>query len=181
MSPGQLPGTVQDSKVKRQERLKSRFRDRGGYVFSLHHSVPHVLSRLTNFAGNYTRIFVPAEGNVLAQVLLARGVNGESPVKRRSPRKSTAARNATPKSVRSAKVATKTPRTASRRARKSIVVPGANAADEDTIAPASAKKNKGRSTSNSKTPKSRSQRSRPGTKDVDNDDGGGASVVAASI
>jgi hypothetical protein len=105
--------------------------------------VPRVRSRLTNFAGNYTRIFVPAEGNVLAQVLLARGVNGESPVKRRSPRKSTAARNATPKSVRSAKVATKTPRTASKRARKSIVVPGANAADEDTIAPASAKKNKG--------------------------------------
>ena len=30
MSPGQLAGTVQDSKAKRQERLKSRFRDRGG-------------------------------------------------------------------------------------------------------------------------------------------------------
>jgi hypothetical protein len=35
MSPGQLAGaTVQDSKAKRQERLKSRFRDRGGYVLS---------------------------------------------------------------------------------------------------------------------------------------------------
>lgn len=33
MLPGQLEGTVQDSKAKRQERLKSRFRDRGGYVF----------------------------------------------------------------------------------------------------------------------------------------------------
>ena len=30
MSPGQLAGTVQDSKAKRLERLKSRFRDRGG-------------------------------------------------------------------------------------------------------------------------------------------------------
>ncbi|KAH8978518.1 hypothetical protein EDB92DRAFT_558878 [Lactarius akahatsu] len=50
MSPGQLVETVQDSKAKRQERLKSRFRDRGG-------------------------IFVPAEGNDLAQLLLARGVN----------------------------------------------------------------------------------------------------------
>jgi hypothetical protein len=40
MSPGQLPGTVQDSKVKRQERLKSRFHDRGGYVFSLHTLCP---------------------------------------------------------------------------------------------------------------------------------------------
>jgi hypothetical protein len=35
MSPGQPVGTVQESKAKRQERLKSRFRDRGGYVLSL--------------------------------------------------------------------------------------------------------------------------------------------------
>ena len=129
---------------------------------------------------------MPAEGNAFVQVLLARGVNGESPIKRRSPRKSTTARPTTPKSVRSAKVATKTPRTASKRARKSIVVPGANPADEDTLslprkAPASAKKNKGRGTSNSKTPKSRNQRSKPHTKDVDvdgKDDGGGTSVMS---
>ncbi|KAF8259723.1 hypothetical protein EI94DRAFT_1750792 [Lactarius quietus] len=123
MSPGQLAATVQDSKAKRQERLKSRFRDRGG-------------------------IFVPAEGNVLAQILLERGVNGESPAKRRSPRKSTAARS-TPKSARSAKVATKTPRTTSKRARKSTV------ADELRVAPVTAKKNKQPSTAKSKTPKSR--------------------------
>ncbi|KAH9969978.1 hypothetical protein BGW80DRAFT_1333880, partial [Lactifluus volemus] len=54
MSPANLPGTVQDSKSKRQERLKSRIRDhRGG-------------------------IFVPSEGNVLADILLSHGVNGES-------------------------------------------------------------------------------------------------------
>ncbi|KAH9040918.1 hypothetical protein EDB83DRAFT_2410760 [Lactarius deliciosus] len=159
MSPGQLVGTVQDSKAKRQERLKSRFRDRGG-------------------------IFVPAEGNDLAQLLLARGVNGESPTKRRSPRKSTAARRTTPKSARSAKVATKTPRTAPKRPRKSTVVPDANLADENAplpqprIAPASTKKNKRSSTSKSKAPapKSRGQRSRPKTKEVDID-GSGASVT----
>ncbi|KAH9061927.1 hypothetical protein EDB87DRAFT_387579 [Lactarius vividus] len=149
MSPGQLVGTVQDSKAKRQERLKSRFRDRGG-------------------------IFVPAEGNDLAQLLLARGVNGESPTKRRSPRKSTASRRTTPKSARSAKVATKTPRTAPKRARKSTVVPDANLEDENAplpppkTAPASTKKNKRSSTSKSKAPapKSRGQRSRPKAKEV---------------
>ncbi|KAH9034475.1 hypothetical protein EDB85DRAFT_1947493 [Lactarius pseudohatsudake] len=159
MSPGQLVGTVQDSKAKRQERLKSRFRDRGG-------------------------IFVPAEGNGLAQLLLARGVNGESPIKRRSPRKSTAARRTTPKSARSAKVATKTPRTAPKRARKSTVVPDANLEDENLplpqprIVPASTKKNKRSSTSKSKAPapKSRGQRSRPKTKEVDID---GSDVDAA--
>lgn len=159
MSPGQLAGTVQDSKAKRQERLKSRFRDRGG-------------------------IFVPAEGNDLAQLLLARGVNGESPTKRRSPRKSTAARRTTPKSARSAKVATKTPRTAPKRARKSTVVPDANLADENAplpqprVAPVSTKKNKRSSTSKSKAPapKSRGQRGRPKTKEVDID---GSDVDAA--
>ncbi|KAH8978881.1 hypothetical protein EDB86DRAFT_2990288 [Lactarius hatsudake] len=161
MSPGQLVGTVQDSKAKRQERLKSRFRDRGG-------------------------IFVPAEGNDLAQLLLARGVNGESPNKRRSPRKSTAARRTTPKSARSAKVATKTPRTAPKRPRKSTVVPDANLADENAplpqprIAPVSTKKNKRSSTSKSKAPapKSRGQRSRPKTREVDID---GSDVDAAPL
>ncbi|KAI9432736.1 hypothetical protein H4582DRAFT_1089429 [Lactarius indigo] len=156
MLPGQLVGTVQDSKAKRQERLKSRFRDRGG-------------------------IFVPAEGNDLAQLLLARGVNGESPTKRRSPRKSTTARRTTPKSARSTKVATKTPRTASKRARKSTVVPDTNQADENAAPPqpkialASTKKTKRSSTSKSKTTKSRSQRGRPKTKDVDFD---GVSVTS---
>ncbi|KAH9177942.1 hypothetical protein EDB89DRAFT_1931866 [Lactarius sanguifluus] len=149
MSPGQLVGTVQDSKAKRQERLKSRFRDRGG-------------------------IFVPAEGNDLAQLLLARGVNGESPTKRRSPRKSTAARRTTPKSARSVKVVTgtKTPRTAPKRARKSANLADENAAlPQPKIAPASTKKNKRSSTSKSKAPapKSRGQRGRPKTKEVDID------------
>ncbi|KAI9429018.1 hypothetical protein H4582DRAFT_390211 [Lactarius indigo] len=161
MLPGQLVGTVQDSKAKRQERLKSRFRDRGG-------------------------IFVPAEGNDLAQLLLARGVNGESPTKRRSPRKSTTARRTTPKSARSTKVATKTPRTASKRARKSTVVPDTNQADENAAPPqpkialASTKKTKQSSTSKSKTTKSRSQRGRPKTKDVDFDDVDAAPPLGAA-
>jgi hypothetical protein len=128
------------------------------------------------------RIFVPAEGNALAQLLLERGVNGESPLKRRSPRKSTATRT-TPKNARSTKAAaatTKTPRTVSKRARKSTVAPGA---DEPRIAPATTtKKNKRPSTSKSKTPKSRGQRGRPNTKGVEvgGDNGGGASVYAQS-
>ena len=127
---------------------------------------------------------MPAEGNPLVELLLARGVNGESPIKRRSPRKSTAARHTTtPKSVRSAKLAIKTPRTASKRARKSIVVPDAELADEDALPQsrvATTKKNKARSTSNSKTPKSRS---RPHTEDVEinGNDGGGASVTSCCI
>lgn len=154
MSPGQLAGaTVQDSKAKRQERLKSRFRDRGG-------------------------IFVPAEGNALAQILLERGVNGESPLKRRSPRKSTTTR-ATPKSTRTAKVATKTPLPAPKRARKSTVAPGASVVDEPRFAPATTKKNKRPSTSTLKTPKVRAQRSRKQTKGIDVDDDEGDDVDAA--
>ncbi|KAI0298463.1 hypothetical protein B0F90DRAFT_1861456 [Multifurca ochricompacta] len=113
-----LAETVQDSKAKRQERLKSRFRDRGG-------------------------IFVPAEGNDLLNILLARGVNGESPSKKRAaaaaPRQSAAV---TPKSRASTSTAMgarmKTPRTALKRsARKYVVVP--NVRDEISI-PSSAKK-----------------------------------------
>jgi hypothetical protein len=123
---------------------------------------------------------VPAEGNALAQILLERGVNGESPFKRRSPRKSTTTR-ATPKSTRTAKVATKTPRPAPKRARKSTVAPGASVVDEPRIAPATTKKNKRPSTSTLKTPKARAQPSRKQTKgiDVDDDEGGGASVALA--
>ena len=100
-------------------------------------------------------------------------------MKRRSPRKSIAARS-TPKSARTTKVATKTPRTATKRARKSTVVPGASLVDKPRIAPATAKKNKQPSTSKLKTPKSRGQRGRPHTKDVDvdGDDGGGASIMS---
>ena len=116
---------------------------------------------------------MPAEGNALAQILLGRGVNGESPMKRRSPRKSTTTRS-TPKSARSAKVATKTPRTASKRARKSTVAPGASVAEE----PKTAKKNKRPSTSALKTPKARSRKQTKGV-DVGGDDGGGASVILA--
>lgn len=122
---------------------------------------------------HHTRIFVPAEGNALAQILLERGVNGESPIKQRPPRKSTTTRS-TPKSARSAKVATKTPRTASKRARKSTVAPGVCVVEE----PKTAKKNKRPSTSTLKTPKARSRKQTKGV-DVDADDGGGASLTLA--
>ena len=57
---------------------------------------------------------MPSERNVLVDILLARGVNGESPVKRRPPRKS--ARTPKPHSSAS-RSRTKTPRTgASKRA-----------------------------------------------------------------
>ncbi|KAH9974581.1 hypothetical protein BGW80DRAFT_1301395 [Lactifluus volemus] len=70
MSLANHPGTVQDSKAKRQEHLKSCFRDLGS-------------------------IFVPSEGNVLADIPLSRGANGESPIKKRASRKSAV----TPKSL----------------------------------------------------------------------------------
>ena len=116
---------------------------------------------------------MPAEGNALAQILLERGVNGESPIKQRPPRKSTTTRS-TPKSARSAKVATKTPRTVSKRARKSTVAPGVCMVEE----PKTAKKNKRPSTSTLKTPKARSRKQTKGV-DVDADDGGGASLTLA--
>jgi hypothetical protein len=120
---------------------------------------------------------VPAEGNALAQILLERGVNGESPMKRRSPRKSTTTRS-TPKSARTAKVATKTPRTAPKRARKSTVVPDASAVDEPRGAPATKRTNKRPGTSTSKTPKAQS-RPRKKVVEVEVDDGGGASIALA--
>ncbi len=46
MPPAALTGTVEDSKAKRQERLKSRFRDRGGCVFTSFNAFLRV--RLTN-------------------------------------------------------------------------------------------------------------------------------------
>jgi hypothetical protein len=40
MPPASLTGAVHESKAQRQERLKSRFRDRGGWVFALHNASP---------------------------------------------------------------------------------------------------------------------------------------------
>ncbi|EKM52699.1 uncharacterized protein PHACADRAFT_198742 [Phanerochaete carnosa HHB-10118-sp] len=54
-----LGESVEESRVKRLEKQQSRYRDRGG-------------------------MFVPADTNPLLDVLLARGVNGESPQKQRS-------------------------------------------------------------------------------------------------
>ncbi|KAI0092293.1 hypothetical protein BDY19DRAFT_591236 [Irpex rosettiformis] len=54
-----LGQSVEESRVKRLEKQNARYRDRGG-------------------------IFVPAETNPLLDVLLARGVNGESPSKKRA-------------------------------------------------------------------------------------------------
>ncbi|KAI0287881.1 hypothetical protein BC826DRAFT_1041928 [Russula brevipes] len=102
MPPASLAGTVEDSKTQRHERLKSRFRDRGG-------------------------IFVPPEGNDLVGILLARGVNGESPFKKRAPRKKKSLATSTPRpSTPAAKATkTKTPRTRAPRPapRKSAAVP----------------------------------------------------------
>lgn len=81
---------------------------------------------------------MPSEGNALVDILLARGVNGESPVKKRPPRKSAL----TPK-PRSSASRTKTPRTgASKRAqRKSAFV----ASEGDENYPPSMKKRRGTS------------------------------------
>ncbi|KAN0118808.1 hypothetical protein V8E52_004919 [Russula decolorans] len=108
-----LAGNVQESKAQRQERLQSRFRDRGG-------------------------IFVPSEGNALVEILLARGVNGESPAKKRPPRKSAV----TPK-PRSSASRTKTSRTgaSTRASRKSAFV----ASEGDENYPPSMKKRRGTS------------------------------------
>ncbi|KAI1789661.1 hypothetical protein LXA43DRAFT_552863 [Ganoderma leucocontextum] len=59
-----LPGgSVEASRAQRIERLQARYRDRGG-------------------------IFKPADHNPLLDLLLARGVNGESPSRTNSPRRS---------------------------------------------------------------------------------------------
>ncbi|KAI0830205.1 hypothetical protein BC628DRAFT_986319 [Trametes gibbosa] len=58
-----LGDTVEASREKRIERQQARFRDRGG-------------------------IFKPSERNALLDILLSRGVNGESPSRANSPRRS---------------------------------------------------------------------------------------------
>ncbi|KAI0354332.1 hypothetical protein OH77DRAFT_1590790 [Trametes cingulata] len=58
-----LGATVEASREKRIERQQARFRDRGG-------------------------IFQPSEHNALLDILLARGVNGESPSRANSPKRS---------------------------------------------------------------------------------------------
>ncbi|KZT68082.1 hypothetical protein DAEQUDRAFT_738986 [Daedalea quercina L-15889] len=55
--------SVEESRAKRAERLQSKYRNRGG-------------------------VFKPATHNALLDILLSRGVNGESPSKRRKSRKS---------------------------------------------------------------------------------------------
>ena len=112
-------GNVQDSRAQRLERLKSRFRDRGGCVRLLRSLACSWMSVRLTHSSTLTSIFVPSEGNALVDILLARGVNGDSPVKKRPPRKSAL----TPK-PRSSASRTKTPRTgASKRApRKSASV-----------------------------------------------------------
>ncbi|GJE92917.1 hypothetical protein PsYK624_090760 [Phanerochaete sordida] len=72
-----LGGTVEESRVKRVEKQQSRYRDRGG-------------------------LFVPADTNPLLDVLLARGVNGESPTKQRSTAPSPSPPRKAPKSRPSA-------------------------------------------------------------------------------
>ncbi|KAI0742787.1 hypothetical protein C8Q80DRAFT_1273394 [Daedaleopsis nitida] len=76
---------VEESKAKRIERQQARLRDRGG-------------------------IFKPAEHNPLLDLLLARGVNGESPSRANSPRRSRS-RSASPIRKRSAPHAGKAPET----------------------------------------------------------------------
>ncbi|KAI0946225.1 hypothetical protein AcV7_010259 [Taiwanofungus camphoratus] len=66
---------VEESRTKRIERLKSRFRDRGG-------------------------VFVPSAHNALLDILLARGVNGESPSKLRNRRRSAVAGTGSPLALR---------------------------------------------------------------------------------
>ena len=128
-----LAGNVQESKAQRQERLKSRFRDRGGCVHLPRSLACSWMSVPTHAFIDITSIFVPSEGNPLVDILLSRGVNGESPVKKRPPRKSAH----TPK-PRSSASRTKTPRTGpSKRApRKSAL----NASEGDENYPPSVKK-----------------------------------------
>ena len=120
MPPTTLAGTVQESKSQRQERLKSRFRDRGGCVLV----TSNVSVSLINI--DYCSIFVPSEGNELADILRARGVNGESPIKKRAPRKKSAVTPKPRPSAPSTVARSKTPRAGNpkRAARKSSAVPG---------------------------------------------------------
>ena len=80
-----LGGTVEESRAKRVEKQQSRYRDRGGCVrspaCSSHHGVR--MSVHSRVVTRHFSIFKPAEKNGLLDVLLARGVNGESPVKAR--------------------------------------------------------------------------------------------------
>ena len=130
MQPASLAGTTQDSKVKRQERLKSRFRDRGGCVF--------ISWRVLGSPFNDCSIFVPLESNPLVDILLARGINGDSPAKRRSLRKSAL----TPKLPRSAaskvtqtktptRSPTKTPHTGARKSAARKLHPSRNEGKEN--------------------------------------------------
>jgi hypothetical protein len=74
------------------------------------------------FASTQTSVFVPSEGNALADILLARGVNGDSPIKKRAPRKSVVTPKPRAPAASKEAARTKTPRTGTskRGTRKSI-------------------------------------------------------------
>ena len=84
-------------------------------------------------------IFVPSEGNALVDILLLRGVNGESPVKKRTPRKkSTRTLKTRPPAAASRVAGSKTPRAgAPKRASRK---PAAAPRDADENDPPLAKK-----------------------------------------
>ena len=73
--------SIETSRAKRIERQQARFRDRGGYVASSMHIVAFTLNLATS-------IFKPSEHNPLLDLLLSRGVNGESPSRGNSQRRS---------------------------------------------------------------------------------------------
>ncbi|KAI8990438.1 hypothetical protein BD414DRAFT_483654 [Trametes punicea] len=80
-----LGETVQSSREKRLERQQARLRDRGGWV-----PAPPLTALLCYDSHRlaHVRIFKPSEHNPLLDILLARGVNGESPSRVNSPRRS---------------------------------------------------------------------------------------------
>ncbi|KAI0314943.1 hypothetical protein OF83DRAFT_1134370 [Amylostereum chailletii] len=111
--PPPLIGTVEESKAQRLERHKARFRERGG-------------------------VFVPREKNVLLEILLARGVNGDSPTKPQpsgpSPRK------APRKSAASSSKAAKKPKAPRKSTKKSVAAAG----EDDDVLPVKKTKGKGK-------------------------------------
>ncbi|KAI0692324.1 hypothetical protein BC835DRAFT_1416619 [Cytidiella melzeri] len=120
-----LGESVEESRLKRVEKQNARYRDRGG-------------------------IFVPADTNPLLDVLLARGVNGESPTKLANAPRS---RTSSP-SRKKAKAGTESPSKAAKRAVDTKVV------NDKGTAKRKAARSK-RTAPNAKTPKS-SKRAKTG-------------------
>lgn len=75
---------VEDSRAQRIQRQQSRFRDRGGSVAASFNSQWPLMIYTNSFSVH--RIFVPSNKNTLIDILLARSVTGESPVKQRKER-----------------------------------------------------------------------------------------------